>query len=138
MNRLRSEDTEQMAVMDWAFYQTNKYPELKWLHHCPNGGSRNVREATKLKRMGVKAGISDLHLPYAKGQYHGLYIEMKYGKNVQQKSQTEFLNDMAEAGHYVATCYSARTAVEVIKSYVNLKADEPMPWKNNSVFKEGK
>lgn len=136
MNRLRSEDTEQMTVIDWAFYQTKKHPELKWLYHCPNGGSRNVREAAKLKRMGVKAGVSDLHLPYPKGKYCGLYIEMKYGNNTRQQTQIEFLGDMENAGHYVATCYGAEKAVEVIKKYVALEKDEQMPWENNSVFKK--
>ena len=112
---MRSEDTEQINVVSWANWNMNRYPELKWLHHVPNGGSRNKQEAVKLKQMGVKAGVSDLCLPYPKGIYCGLYIEMKFGDNRQQVSQKEFLKDMAEAGHFVATCYSAEEAIEVIK-----------------------
>lgn len=119
---MRSEDTEQIAVIQWATYQMNVYPELKWLHHCPNGGSRNRNEAVKLKQMGVKAGVSDLCLPYPKGIYCGLYIEMKFGDNRQQATQKEFLKDMAEAGHFVATCYSAEEAIEVIKKYLSLNS----------------
>ena len=44
----RSEDTEQMSVMDWARWNQNAHPELELLHHCPNGGSRNKAEAVKL------------------------------------------------------------------------------------------
>ena len=33
---MRSEDTEQIAVVQWAQYNMNHYPELKWLHHFPN------------------------------------------------------------------------------------------------------
>lgn len=126
---MRSEDTEQIAVIQWATYQMNVYPELKWLHHCPNGGSRNRNEAVKLKQMGVKAGVSDLCLPYPKGIYCGLYIEMKFGDNRQQASQKEFLKDMAEAGHFVATCYSAEEAIEVIKKYLSLNS-----WRMNEVM----
>lgn len=126
---MRSEDTEQIAVIQWATYQMNVYPELKWLHHCPNGGSRNRNEAVKLKQMGVKAGVSDLCLPYPKGIYCGLYIEMKFGDNRQQASQKEFLKDMAEAGHFVATCYSAEEAIEVIKKYLSLNN-----WRMNDVM----
>lgn len=118
---LRSEDTEQIAVIQWSQYNENRYPELKWLHHCPNGGSRNRNEAVKLKQMGVKAGVSDLCLPYPKGIYCGLYVEMKYGDGRQQPPQKEFLEDMAAAGHYVATCYSAEEAIEVITEYLSLK-----------------
>ena len=71
----RSEDTEQMSVMDWARWNQNAHPELELLHHCPNGGSRNKAEAVKLKQMGVKAGIPDLCLPVPMGMYNGLYIE---------------------------------------------------------------
>lgn len=86
-NMRRSEDTEQIHVCNWAAWNENRYPELKWLHHIPNGGSRNKAEAVKLKSMGVKSGVSDLHLPYAKGVYIGLYIEMKYGTGRHQDSQ---------------------------------------------------
>ena len=101
----------------------------QWLHHVPNGGSRNKQEAVKLKQMGVKAGVSDLCLPYPKGIYCGLYIEMKFGDNRQQVSQKEFLKDMAEAGHFVATCYSAEEAIEVIKKYLSLNS-----WRMNDVM----
>ena len=117
---LRSEDTEQINVISWSQWNMSKYPELKWLHHCPNGGSRNRAEAVKLKQMGVKAGVSDLCLPYPKGIYCGLYIEMKFGNNRQQETQKEFLSDMAKAGHFVATCYSAEEAIKVIEEYCKL------------------
>lgn len=96
---MRSEDTEQINVVSWANWNVNRYPELRWLFHVPNGGSRNKQEAVKFKQMGVKAGVSDLCLPYPKGIYCGLFIEMKYGNNRQQDTQKEFLADMAAAGH---------------------------------------
>lgn len=151
---LRSEDTEQMTVVQWAGWNAKQYPELKWLHHVPNGGSRNKQEGVKLKQMGVKAGVSDLCLPYPKGIYCGLYIEMKYGNNKQQPTQKEFLKDMEEAGHFVATCYSASEAIKVLEAYINLrKIDvsedtdrehgyiklkaEKMDIPNNSILKNG-
>ena len=63
----RSEDTEQIHVISWAMWNENAHPELKLLHHCPNGGSRNKAEAVKLKQMGVKAGIPDLTPSSAEG-----------------------------------------------------------------------
>lgn len=156
---MRSEDTEQIAVIQWAQYNVNHHPELKWLHHCPNGGSRNKQEAVKLKQMGVKAGVADLCLPYPKGIYCGLYVEMKFGNNRQQKTQKEFLADMAAAGHFVATCYSAEEAISIIMEYLSLRnatfgdsyaeflkqfgckpseMRQKMKIKNNSILKDGK
>jgi hypothetical protein len=40
---LRSEDTEQIAVINWAQWNMQRYPELELLHHVPNGGSRNKK-----------------------------------------------------------------------------------------------
>lgn len=137
-NAVRSEDTEQINVMEWARWNVNKHPELKWLHHIPNGGSRNKREAVKLKQMGVKAGVSDICLPYPKGIYCGLYIEMKFGNNKKTEEQKAFLQDMEEAGHFVATCYSAEDAVKVIEEYLTLtvvKHKTSIP--NNSTIKDG-
>lgn len=135
---MRSEDTEQINVVSWASWNVNRYPELKWLHHVPNGGSRNKQEAVKLKQMGVKAGVSDLCLPYPKGMYCGLYIEMKFGNNRQQDTQKEFLADMAVAGHFVATCYSAEEAIKVLEEYLNLERKQRMSIQNNSILKDGK
>lgn len=143
-NMLRSEDTEQMAVIDWANYQLNAHPELKMLHHCPNGGSRNKAEAIKLKQMGVKAGVPDLHLPVPKGIYTGLYIEMKYGDGTIQKTQREFLKAAAKYGNYCVVCYGAETAIEIIRQYVNLnqidtgKGENKMRFRNAVILKEGR
>lgn len=147
---MRSEDTEQINVVSWANWNMNRYPELKWLFHVPNGGSRNKAEAVKFKQMGVKAGVSDLCLPYPKGIYSGLFIEMKYGDNRHQKTQKEFLADMAVAGHFVVTCYSAAEAVKVLEEYCNLtdissikrmfiegKEKTMMAFPNNSILKDG-
>lgn len=133
---MRSEDTEQILVIQWARSNVGAHPELKWLHHIPNGGSRNKQEAVKLKHMGVMAGVADLHLPYPKGIYHGLYIEMKYGSNRQQESQKEFLGDMADAGYFVATCYTAEIAVKVLREYCTLQPGHLMYMPNNSILKK--
>ena len=72
-----TEAQEQMTLFSWAAMQSGKYPELNLLYHVPNGGSRHKAEAGRLRAEGVKAGVPDLCLPVARGQYHGLYIELK-------------------------------------------------------------
>lgn len=71
-----TEAQEQMTLFSWAAMQSGKYPELNLLYHVPNGGSRHKAEAGRLRAEGVKAGVPDLCLPVARGQYHGLYIEL--------------------------------------------------------------
>ena len=68
------EDNESIAL--WSRAQLN--PILRDnLIHIPNGGKRNKREAGRMKRMGVRAGVHDYFLPVARGMYHGLWIELK-------------------------------------------------------------
>lgn len=72
-----SEDSHQKAILCWAALNFNLYPDLRWLHHSPNGGFRNKREAAKLKAMGVKPGYPDLTLLLPRLPFHGLLIELK-------------------------------------------------------------
>ena len=90
-NLKRGEDTEQMGVIDWANWNTGRYPELKLLFHIPNGGKRDAREAARFKAMGEKAGVPDLCLPVPMNGFAGLYIEMKYGKNKPTDHQKEWI-----------------------------------------------
>ncbi len=115
------ESAEQEALFSWAEYSLGKYPELKLLHHIPNGGQRNVHEAASLKRQGVKAGVPDLCLPVARGGFHGLYIELKAGNNKPTEKQKEWLRDLKEQGYCTAVCYGSGEAINVIKQYLNLK-----------------
>ena len=115
------EANEQIAVMQWVNLQSGKWPELELLYHIPNGGSRNKIEAAHLKQQGVKAGVPDLHLPVARGKFHGLYIEMKYGKNKTTEKQDEWIKALRNQGHAVEVCYGWESAVEVITKYMNLK-----------------
>lgn len=86
------------------------------------GRKRDKRTAVALKRQGVKAGVPDICLPVARNGYHGLYIELKAGKNKATKNQEKwqvFLNDQ---GYYAVICYGWREAAKVIEEYL-LKAD---------------
>ena len=133
---LSSEDSEQEIVIKWARISSGKYEALKLLHHIPNGGSRNKKEAIKLKRMGVLAGVSDLHLPVAAAGYHGLYIEMKYGDGRISRSQRTFLVKAAYYNNFCAVCYTSGDAIAIIEAYLNpIKAFE---YDNLGVYKDGR
>lgn len=129
----RSEETEQIELMQWAQRAQDRYPELMLLHHIPNGGSRNKAEAVKLKQMGVKSGVSDLSLPYPSGCYHGMYIELKYGNNTLTREQLKFLTNMKDLSYFVCVCYSFSTAREIIEKYLNLTENEMLMLVNGQI-----
>lgn len=115
-----TEADEQKALMQWAKWQEGRYPELKLLYHCPNGGTRNKLEAANLKRQGVKAGVPDLFLPVPRSPKHGLFIEMKVGRNKCTDNQKKWIRNLLEQGYEVKLCYSCEEAIQVIKKYLNI------------------
>lgn len=121
-NLKRGEDTEQMGVIDWANWNTNRFPELKLLFHVPNGGKRNATEAARFKAMGVKAGVPDLCLPAPRGGFAGLYIEMKYGKNKPTDNQEQWIADLKKQGYKVEVCWSGEEATRTLEAYLQMSA----------------
>lgn len=119
----RSEAQEQTIIFQWAKFK----PQLKWFFAIANGGSRHFLEAINLKRQGVKKGISDMFLPLPKGKYHGLFIELKVGKNKPTPEQKEFILYANANGYCSAVCYGSEEAIKLIESYLNLKQDEELP-----------
>ena len=95
-----------VTLFSWAAMQSGKYPELNLLYHVPNGGSRHKAEAGRLRAEGVKAGVPDLCLPVARGQYHGLYIELKRQRGGRTSDhQSEWLDALSAQGYKAALCY---------------------------------
>ena len=119
MNSPVQEDFEQELVIRWTIGQIDTWPELALLHHIPNGGKRGKAEAAKLKRMGVKPGVPDLHLPVARGGFNGLYVEMKRldGGRVSSE-QRVWLAALHAAGHCVAVCEGHEQAIAVLRDYL--------------------
>ena len=127
-----SEDSQQMALFCWAALNVGKYPELKWLHAIPNGGSRHMVEAIKMVAAGLRSGVWDVFLPlpiqteWAK-QYAGLYIEMKAADKKTKKNgglsddQLNFGGYAELVGYYCAVCYSWEEARDILVKYLELK-----------------
>lgn len=115
------EAEEQVALFRWAAdFAKIKYPELDLLYHVPNGGSRNAIEARHLRQQGVKAGVPDMCLPVARGKWHGLYIELKAGKNKTTQLQDMWLENLRKQGYVAEVCYGWRQAAEVLEVYLNM------------------
>lgn len=85
--------------------------------HIPNGGSRNKLEAANLKRQGVKAGVPDLFFPVARWDYHGMFIEMKYGRNGTTQAQKAWIDLLEKNGYLVHVCYGFDEARALIDWY---------------------
>lgn len=106
------EEREQVAVVNYC--AVRNIPVFA----VPNGGHRNALEAKNLKRSGVKAGVPDLVIPLPNAEYHGLFIEMKFGKNKSTTKQTIWQRNLATLGYRAAVCNGFAAAVSVIEEYI--------------------
>ena len=84
----------------------------------PNGGSRDVREAAKLKAMGVKSGIPDLCIVY-RGRV--IFIELKTPKGRTAPTQEAVMSALTMAGAVINVCRSLEDVQAFVASIIPLK-----------------
>lgn len=117
-----SEHDEQCALIEWwtIFAQTRRiHPSL--LYAIPNGGARHAAVAAKLKAEGVRKGIPDLMLAMARGQYHGLYVEMKATGGRTTVEQKAMLDEFSKQGYCTVVALGADEARVAITEYLAQK-----------------
>jgi len=120
--RNSTESDTQARFFAWLL---KNYPELRLLCFAvPNGGSRHVLEAINLKKSGVTPGIPDVYCAISRGEFHGLFIEFKAGRNKLTDAQKMMFEKFSKAGYKCEVCYSLEDAVNVFVDYVEGKVNE--------------
>ncbi|MDU9399040.1 VRR-NUC domain-containing protein [Pseudomonas sp. zfem003] len=115
------EGKEQAALFKWLALAHPVAGRLAF--HVPNGGHRVKAVAAKMKGQGVKAGVSDIVLPMARGGYFGLYIEFKATPphdSPVSATQQAFLAAVELQGYLAIVCRGVNAAMEVINGYMAL------------------
>jgi hypothetical protein len=128
-----SEHEHQVAVVEWARYNTRNDWRLGLLFAIPNGsklpyfkntkGKRVAPQAIKLLREGLLPGVCDLFLPAPNMGFNGLFVEMKYGNNKPSDEQIYFIDSVRKLGYKAEICYDADVAIEIIFGYLGWKGD---------------
>ena len=100
-----SEKTEQKSLVSWFNIQY-KDAIIMAIPNAQKFLSQAKNMAwliSSMKAEGMVVGASDLFIPYPKGPYHGMFLEMKdRGKTYASVSQEqrEFIMDMKRQGYY--------------------------------------
>lgn len=115
-----TEGSQQQALFCWIAQAKRTYPQLACVFAIPNGGFRNPREAASLVSQGVRAGVPDIFAAFPSRNCHGLFIEMKVGKNITSDSQDDWAIRLLQQGYYVITCYTYENARDVILWYLGV------------------
>lgn len=139
-----TEKEDHKALVQWL----NIHPILKdFFLHIPNGGTRVHKtimsksgkkytyspEGVELKRMGVRAGVSDFLIAYPTKRYHGLWIELKpkIGGKL-SPDQKLWLDRMNNIGFKAIESHGFDEAVYQIKCYLGDVPIEHSPFLGDS------
>lgn len=116
------EAKHQQAVIRWSRQPSirGKWPELALLHHVKNETREGAAQVAVDKAMGVKPGVPDLCLPVPRGEYHGLYIELKTETGRTTPAQAWWGERLREQGYACRVCRGWEAAVEVLEWYLTL------------------
>lgn len=76
-----------------------------------------ARIVNYFKSEGLEPGTWDINVDWPSGKWHGLRIEMKYGKGRLSKAQQVWKARYMDAGYAVAVCWSSDEALETITNY---------------------
>jgi hypothetical protein len=98
-------------------------PDVLWLH-VPNGGSRDMREAANLKRMGALAGASDLLLfrpgacPHCNSaRLEGFALELKAPGGRPSEPQLDFMARFADTGGHTCIAPGLDRALAILEAW---------------------
>jgi hypothetical protein len=108
------ETKEVEAYLKWFLLQ---YPTTL-IYKNQNEGKRHPSLA---KRVGIQAGIPDLHIVKSVGKWHSFYIEMKLpnGKGVISDMQKLIIQKLIEENHAVEIGYGWEDAMHKTKDFFN-------------------
>ncbi len=113
-----SEHEEQALLFEWAQLQQHHIPELALLFAIPNAGKRSYAAASYMQAEGLKSGVPDICLPIARGGWHSLFIELKYGKNTPSAEQTAWIAALKEHGNAAYIAWGFEAARDLILCYL--------------------
>lgn len=113
----------QINVFRWSKQPSirSRWPELALLFHIKNETTEGVKQVAVDRASGVKKGVPDLCLPVPRGDYHGLYIEMKTERGRTSEAQDWWGGKLSEQGYFWEVCHGWESAARVLEWYLNLK-----------------
>ncbi len=104
----------------WDWCQLN-FLIKKVTAHIVNEGRRSFSQGSKLKKIGLRKGVSDYFIGLPRGGYYGVWIEMKIKNRKRARvspDQIEWVSLMRCAGFYAFVSYGGDEAIQFMKDYI--------------------
>ena len=98
----KTEHSEQVALFDWK-------------------GKSAVIRGLRMVNEGLKKGVPDIFLGVPRKGKHGLFIELKVGKNKPSKNQLWWIHSLRAEGYAVEVCYGFLEAQTAIIDFLGIE-----------------
>lgn len=125
---MQIEYEDQCALFRWRDSMVGQIPDLALLNASLNGVRLTIGQAVKAKKMGMSRGYPDVSLPVPRGEYHGLFIELKAlpyinaeGKKIVPKVSVEqayWIDALNKQGYCAFICQGFEAAKKTILRYL--------------------
>ena len=103
----------QVQVVSWLRLQ---YPQC--LFTISPASIQNPRYAKKMKLMGYRRGTPDLLILEPRGEFKGLFVELKYNKAGRNEEQILFRDMLNQRGYAAVECVGYDCAQKTIELYL--------------------
>lgn len=115
---LGQEQIAQIQLFDWIRSRADLSP---FCLHVGNERRCSPQHGRILKRMGIRAGVSDVFIGISRGKWHGMWLELKVGDNKPSKAQQQFMQDMRSQGYHCLWATGYPEARLLIEDYLALE-----------------
>lgn len=125
-----TEAQDQMALIEWAKIAIiGGIRVADYLVASMNGGSRHPAEARNLRLQGCASGFPDLGLYVPRGNYHGLFIELKRKEcGVISAKQHEWIAKLNNMGYKAVIAHGFDEAKAEIEKYLLMGSKRGNEW----------
>lgn len=109
------------AAIQQAVIQYLKHHPQKPLYCASAGGMRtSYMQAARMKATGYVAGFPDIFIYEARGEYHGLAIELKKEDGYASTDQKKWISSLQSRGYCADVCKGFDEARKFIDEYLSL------------------
>ncbi len=105
-----------IQIVEWL---RQLHPEIPFIHIANERQTSSIH-GLLLKRMGVRAGVSDLFMPKGNAKFSGFWLEIKTDKGKPSVSQLEFIKEMESLGYAGLVCYGFDDCIDAIRDFYGI------------------
>ena len=116
---MKTEAELQTALINYIKWA---YPNVKYCASLGGQYQKFISQRKKAKATGYVAGFPDLQIIEPRGNYHGLFIELKLNKKCYpSEQQKQWIKDLNDRGYYAKVCKGLDECIETLNYYLTLK-----------------